>query len=307
MAREGETILKFPSERAALMEWYWAALFFVSALFNLRASFKLLARLEGHADDVPLRGGCLQPPGRASRRGCSWSRRRRPRCSCTWCRPSRSPPSRAPCGCCWPRATRMASSTWWSSPRRRRSARRTPPWTLSTAELVRRFRAELPPYQQKMLSQLAMPGHGPQSASTELGAPGRAPHSAAGRGLRSAPGVHRRERCRLGARSQRVPLDRRRRHGAGRRPHGLPGGHALPGQLRSAAREGTGVRGPAVVDLHPRLDRAAHQRGPAGTLVHPRDGPRPAPGRGLCDRSSSSRADVRRSVSGTTSSCASTC
>jgi hypothetical protein len=35
-----------------------------------------------------------------------------------------------------------------------------PAMTATTADLVRRFRAELPPWQQKMLSQLAMPGDG---------------------------------------------------------------------------------------------------------------------------------------------------
>ena len=52
---------------------------------------------------------------------------------------------------------------------------------VSTGEVVRRFRDELPPLYQKMLSVVALPGPGPQGAPAQLGAAARIPAVAARR------------------------------------------------------------------------------------------------------------------------------
>ncbi|MGH7332414.1 MAG: glycosyltransferase [Candidatus Rokuibacteriota bacterium] len=141
------------------MEWYWAALFFLSALFNLRASFKLLVdwtgmlttcrfvedaygRLEELPDEARLEQApeapvfvhlvpAFQEPALAG--------------TLRMLLASRYPHGKL-------HVVVVTKEDEERSPHRAMEA--------STAELVRRFRAELPPYQQKMLSQLAMPGAG---------------------------------------------------------------------------------------------------------------------------------------------------
>ena len=142
------------------MEWYWAALFFVSALFNLRASFKLLLDWKGmlttcrfvedaysRLDELPDEGlleqtqeapvfvhlvPAFQEPAIAG--------------TLRMLLASRYPHGKL-------HVVVVTKAEEERSPH--------PAMEVSTAELVRRFRAELPPYQQKMLSQLTMPGHGP--------------------------------------------------------------------------------------------------------------------------------------------------
>jgi hypothetical protein len=70
------------------MEWFWAALFFVSSLFNLRASFKLLVDWKGMlttcrfvenatpVDDLPDEAPEQAPDAPSSS---SWCRRTRAR------------------------------------------------------------------------------------------------------------------------------------------------------------------------------------------------------------------------------------
>jgi cellulose synthase/poly-beta-1,6-N-acetylglucosamine synthase-like glycosyltransferase len=141
------------------MEWYWAALFFVSSLFNLRASFKLLldwkgmlttcrfvedaySRLEELPDEGLLeqtRGApvfvhlvpAFQEPGIVG--------------TLRMLLASRYPHGKL-------HVVVVTKADEERSPH--------PSMEASTAELVRRVRAELPPYQQKMLSQLTMPGAG---------------------------------------------------------------------------------------------------------------------------------------------------
>jgi len=141
------------------MEWYWAALFFLSSLFNLRASFKLLVdwkgmlttcrfvedaygRLEELPDEALLEQApeapvfvhlvpAFQEPAIAETLRMLLA-------------------SRYPHG-----KLHVVVVTKEDEERSPHPAMPTP-----TVELVRRFRAELPPYQQKMLSQLAMPGAG---------------------------------------------------------------------------------------------------------------------------------------------------
>ena len=142
-----------------------------------------------------------------------------------------------------------------------------PAMEASTAELVRRFRAELPPYQQKMLSQLAMPGAGRKAHQLNWALRAEHLRTLLGEdydprqvfiGVSDADSVPDRNVYRWIAADVMTA--------AGGEPR-LPGSDPVPGQLRSAAGEGTRVRGPAVVDLHPRLDRSPHQRGSARALV----------------------------------------
>jgi cellulose synthase/poly-beta-1,6-N-acetylglucosamine synthase-like glycosyltransferase len=141
------------------MEWYWAVLFALSSLFNFRAAFKLLldwkgmvttcrfverayARLDELPDEAVLEQAreapvfvqllpAFQEPDIATTVRALLS-------------------SRYPHG-----KLHVVVITKEEEDRAPH-----PDMVLSTAELVRRLRQELPPYQQKMLSQLVMPGHG---------------------------------------------------------------------------------------------------------------------------------------------------
>ena len=119
---------------------------------------------------------------------------------------------------------------------------------------------------------------GPQGAPAQLGAASRDPARGAGRDVGCRRRVRGRERCGFAARPQRLSLDRRRRAGRAR-PDRLSGRHAVAGQLRAAGPARPRVRDPAVVDLHPRVDRAADQRGAPGDVVRAVPGPVAAAGR----------------------------
>src|SRR5262245_46482228 len=141
------------------MEWYWATLFLLSSLFNLRAAFKLLVdwkgmlptcrfvenaydRLEELPDEAVLDQSPIAPvfvhlvpafqePAIAGTLQTLLA-------------------SRYPHG-----KLHVVVVTKEEEERVPH-----PAMAAATSELVRRFRSELPPYQQKMLSQLAMPGPG---------------------------------------------------------------------------------------------------------------------------------------------------
>lgn len=140
------------------MEWYWAALFLLSSFFNFRAAFKLLVdwkgmvttcryveaaydRLEELPDEAALDTPhaptflhlvpAYQEPGIAATLRALLA-------------------SRYPHG--------KLHVVVVTKEEEERAAH--PAMECSTAELVRRFRAELPPWQQKMLTHLAMLGPG---------------------------------------------------------------------------------------------------------------------------------------------------
>src|SRR5262249_18170004 len=102
-------------------------------------------------------------------------------------------------------------------------------------------------------------GRGQEGPAAQLGPAPRGAQAAARSLVRSGARLDWAERRRLDSRPERVPLDRRR-PGPEPRPPGLSGRDALAGQLRSPGRPRPRVRGAAVVDLHPRLDRAPDQR-----------------------------------------------
>jgi cellulose synthase/poly-beta-1,6-N-acetylglucosamine synthase-like glycosyltransferase len=141
------------------MEWYWAALFFLSSLFNLRASFKLLVDWKGmlttcrfvedayaRLDELPDEAA-LEPAPHAPVFLHLVPAFQEPAIADT-IRTLLS--SRYPHG-----KLHVVVVTKEEEERAPHPAMAVP-----TAELVRRFRQDLPPYQQKMLSHLAMPGPG---------------------------------------------------------------------------------------------------------------------------------------------------
>jgi cellulose synthase/poly-beta-1,6-N-acetylglucosamine synthase-like glycosyltransferase len=141
------------------MEWYWAALFFLSSLFNLRASFKLLIDWKGmlttcrFVEDAYARLGEL-PDESALETA--------PRAPAfvhlvpAFQEPAIATTLRALLSSRYPHGKLHVVVVTKEEEERAPH----PSMGMSTAELVRRFRADLPPYQQKMLSQLAMPGPG---------------------------------------------------------------------------------------------------------------------------------------------------
>ena len=140
MAREGETILKFPVGARALMEWYWAApLLRVVALQRARG-LQAPPRLEGHADHVPLRRGRLRRLDELPDEAALEQAPARPSSS-SWCRRSRSPTSRAPLRALL--ASRYPHGKLHVVVVTKEEEERSPhpAMGLSTAELVRRFRA----------------------------------------------------------------------------------------------------------------------------------------------------------------------
>src|SRR5207249_8843770 len=118
-----------------------------------------LARLEGHAHDVPLRRGRLQEPRRLARRSGARARPGGAHLRASGARVAGAEIAatlRALLGSRYPHANlHVVVAT-------REEEEHTPHPTMgvSTAELVRRFREGLPPWQQKMLSLVTMPGEG---------------------------------------------------------------------------------------------------------------------------------------------------
>ena len=116
-----------------------------------------------------------------------------------------------------------------------------------------------------------------QGAPAQLGAAAGGAARDPRRGPRSRARLRRGERRRLDSRSRHVSLDRP--GGAGRSGRArLPGHHALPRQLRPPGHPREDLRHPAIVDLHPRVDRPAHQRGQARAALRALCRPVPAPG-----------------------------
>lgn len=141
------------------MEWYWALLFGLASFFNLRAAFKLLldwkgmvttcrfverahARLDELPDEAALE---LAPEAPVFVHLVP-----------AFQEPEIATTVRAILGSRYPHGKLhvvvVTKAEEDGAPH--------PAMAESTAELVRRFRQELPPYQQKMLSQLVMPGPG---------------------------------------------------------------------------------------------------------------------------------------------------
>src|SRR5688500_3768840 len=141
------------------MDWYWAALFFLSSFFNFRAAFKLLLdwkgmattsrfvedayeRLDSLPDETALEQAAAAPvfvhlvPAYEE--------------------PEIAGTVRALLGSRYPHGKLHVVVVTKDDEERAPH----PAMPAPTAELVRRLRQELPPYQQKMLSQLAMPGGG---------------------------------------------------------------------------------------------------------------------------------------------------
>ncbi len=141
------------------MDWFWALLFVVSSFFNGRAAFKLLvdwkgmlttcrfvenayAKLDGLPDEAQLERAPAAPvflhlvPA--------------------YQEPEIAGTLRALLGSRYPHGKLHVVVVTKDDEEHHPH----PLMAATTAELVRRFRLELPPYQQKMLSQLVMPGPG---------------------------------------------------------------------------------------------------------------------------------------------------
>jgi cellulose synthase/poly-beta-1,6-N-acetylglucosamine synthase-like glycosyltransferase len=141
------------------MEWYWALLFALSSLFNLRASFKLLLDWKGMATTLRFvekaHAWLAELPDEATFEEASDA----PvfvHLVPAFQEPDIAGTVRALLASRYPHAKlHVVVVTKEEEERAPHPAMAAP-----TAELVRRLRQELPPYQQKMLSQLAMPGPG---------------------------------------------------------------------------------------------------------------------------------------------------
>jgi cellulose synthase/poly-beta-1,6-N-acetylglucosamine synthase-like glycosyltransferase len=144
------------------MEWYWASLFALSSFFNFRAAFKLLLDWKGmvttcrfverayaRLDELPDEATLEQAP-------------EAPvfvHLVPAFQEPDIATTVRALLGSRYPHGKLHVVVVTKEEEERAPH----PAMAVSTAELVRRLRSELPPYQQKMLSQLAMPGGGRKS------------------------------------------------------------------------------------------------------------------------------------------------
>ncbi|MBI3637401.1 MAG: glycosyltransferase [Candidatus Rokubacteria bacterium] len=141
------------------MEWYWAALFFISSFFNFRAAFKLLIDWKGmlttcrFVDDAYERLASLPDEAALDRDPAA------PvflHLVPAYQEPEIGETLRALLGSRYP-DTKLHVVVVTKEEEDRAPH---PMMGESTAERARRFRAELPPWQQKMLSVLVMPGPG---------------------------------------------------------------------------------------------------------------------------------------------------
>jgi cellulose synthase/poly-beta-1,6-N-acetylglucosamine synthase-like glycosyltransferase len=141
------------------MEWYWSVLFFVTLAFNFRAALRLLIDWRGMLTTVRLVEDAYatldQLPDETTLD-------RTPTAPTflhivpAFEEPDIADTLRAVLGSRYPHGKlRVAVVTKEEEDRARHPLMEAP-----TSELVRRFRAELPPYQQKMLTLLVMPGPG---------------------------------------------------------------------------------------------------------------------------------------------------
>jgi hypothetical protein len=97
-----------------------------------------------------------------------------------------------------------------------------PAMGISTGELVRRLRDTLPPYQQKRLTHMAMPGPGRKASQLNW--------ALRAESLRDVPRLRWGQRCRLAARPRHLPLDRPAGD-PGPGCQSLSGDHPVPRQL----------------------------------------------------------------------------
>lgn len=140
-------------------DWFWAALFLVSSFFNGRAAFKLLVDWKGMVttcrlvEETYAAVDALPDEGRLDHDS------RAPvfvHLVPAWQEPDIADTLRALLGSRYPHGRLHVVVVTREDEERAPH----PLMGVSTAELVRRFRAELPPWQQKMLTVLAMPGDG---------------------------------------------------------------------------------------------------------------------------------------------------
>ncbi len=141
------------------MEWYWASLFFVALFFNFRAAFKLLIDWRGMLTTIRFVEDAYEMRETLPDETTLEHAPATPtflHLVPAFEEPEIAHTLRALVGSRYPHGklhvvvvTKAEEET---SPH--------PLMEAPTAELVRRFRAELPPYQQKMLSLLVMPGSG---------------------------------------------------------------------------------------------------------------------------------------------------
>src|SRR5262245_7052061 len=141
------------------MDWLWAALFAISSFFNGRAVFKLLLDWRGMSttcrfvEDAYARAAALPDEAQLERD---------PTAPVfvhlvpAWQEPDIAGTLRALLGSRYPHGKLHVVVITREVEEREPH----PLMKASTAELVRRFRAELPPWQQKMLTLRAMPGEG---------------------------------------------------------------------------------------------------------------------------------------------------
>src|SRR5262245_62997421 len=139
------------------MDWLWAALFAISSFFNGRAVFKLLLDWKGMSttcrfvEDAYARAAALPDEAQLERD---------PTAPVfvhlvpAWEEPAIAVTLRALLGSRYPHGKLHVVVVT----REDEEQAPHPDMEAPTAELVRRLRAELPPYQQKMLSVIAMPG-----------------------------------------------------------------------------------------------------------------------------------------------------
>lgn len=141
------------------MDWFWATLFAVSSFFNARAAFKLLVDLKGmlttcrFVEDAYARVEALPDESALERAPAA------PvfvHLVPAWEEPGVTTTLRALLGSPYPHGKLHVIVV--TKEEEERSPH--PLMEAPTAELVRRFRADLPPWQQKMLSLLVMPGDG---------------------------------------------------------------------------------------------------------------------------------------------------
>ena len=141
------------------MEWYWVSLFFVALFFNFRAAFKLLIDWRGMLTTVRFVEDAYDRIHELPDETTLEHAEAAPtflHLVPAFEEPDLAHTLRALLGSRYPHGKLHVVVITKEEEERAPH----PLMEVSTAELVRRFRAELPPYQQKMLSLLVMPGPG---------------------------------------------------------------------------------------------------------------------------------------------------
>ena len=198
------------------MEYLVLAFFLIALAINARAVFKLAPGLEGHAHHGALRARVLCPPLRAAHR----------RDAGTGATRAGLPPSRARLSGARHRehGDRALVSSRYPHGRlhvvviTKEEEERAPHPLMgaSTGELVRRLRETLPPYQQKRLIHVAMPGPGRKAQQLNWALRARRLTRCSATTYDPRRRLRGGERRRLRAGSRHLPLDRlTRRAGTG--------------------------------------------------------------------------------------------